>query len=421
MNNPFRSLVLATSILLPLAGAGAASTSQAIHRFACSGGDGSTPTGSLAGDSVGNLFGATVYGGAGSVGSVYRLYPKAGAMTWNEGVIYSFKLDGVDGINPEAGLLVHNPGAPGEASEIFGTTSAGGKTGAGTVFMLKRGPTGWTETVIHSFANDGVDGASPQAALIEDSAGVLYGTTSAGGVGAGTVFSLTPNANRTAWQEKVIYAFPADGGAGSSPLAALIQDPATGIFYGTTELGGAHNNGAAFALSQSGGVWSERVIYSFANGNDGYYPVAGLTEDANGVFYGTLAGGGNNYSGSGLVFSLTPDSGTPPNYTESILTTFTGGSNGASPYAGVTWADGALYGTTLNGGDGDGGVIFGLKPPSKAGGTWKIDNQHLMHRAIDGANPRGGGLTTNPVVAGLFGAASQGGLGCGTVFRFTHR
>jgi uncharacterized repeat protein (TIGR03803 family) len=157
------------------------------------------------------------------------------------------------------------------------------------------------------------------------------------------------------------------------------------------------------------------------NGNDGYYPLASLTEDANGVLYGTLVGGGDNYNGSGLVFSLTPDSAPKPNYTETILTTFTGGTNGASPYAGVTWADGALYGTTLNGGDGNGGVIFGLKPPSKAGGTWKIDNQHLMHRAIDGANPRGGGLTTNPVVAGLFGAASQGGLGCGTVFRFTHR
>jgi hypothetical protein len=153
-----------------------------------------------------------------------------------------------DGERPRAGLIFDKSGA------LYGTTFLGGSaTGCdrvsgcgGTVFKLTPLPDGtWTESVLHSFTGP-PDGAFPQAGLIFDEAGALYGTTAGGGTGCapsdplhsggcGTVFKLTPLPDGT-WTERVLYSFtvPPDG---SFPQAGLILDE-RGALYGTTSLGG---------------------------------------------------------------------------------------------------------------------------------------------------------------------------------------
>src|ERR1035438_1221071 len=148
------------------------------------------------------------------------------------------------------------------------------------------------EKVLHNFNHDGTDGWRPEAGLIFDAAGNLYGTTSQGGSsGVGTVFELTPATGGT-WTEKVLHSF--GGGAdGGYPEAGLILD-AAGNLYGTTQWGGTSTVGAVFELTPAaGGTWTEKVLHSFLNdGTDGVNPVAGLIFDGAGNLYGTTYQGG---------------------------------------------------------------------------------------------------------------------------------
>jgi uncharacterized repeat protein (TIGR03803 family) len=129
-------------------------------------------------DTAGNLYGTTTAGGANGFGTVFKLSP-----TGTETVLHSFANDGTDGFSPYAGLAIDTKG------NLYGTTYFGGASGFGTVFKLT--PTG-TETVLHSFANNGTDGFDPYAGLALDKAGILYGTTLEGGAnGFGTVFKIT--------------------------------------------------------------------------------------------------------------------------------------------------------------------------------------------------------------------------------------
>jgi uncharacterized repeat protein (TIGR03803 family) len=140
-----------------------------------------------------------------------------------------------------------------------------------------------TETVLYSFG--GVldsSGSSPQAALVRDAAGNLYGTTLYGGsysfegdFGFGTVFELSPIAGG-GWTETVLHSFNQDGTDGVSPESALATD-AAGNLYGTTYGGGAHDYGTVFELSpMAGGGWSEAILHSFNNPGDGYTPTGSL-------------------------------------------------------------------------------------------------------------------------------------------------
>jgi uncharacterized repeat protein (TIGR03803 family) len=171
-----------------------------------------------------------------------------------------------------------------------------------------------TETVLHSFT--GSDGAFPLAGLIADSAGNLYGTTVSGGTGGcsqgagcGVVFKVSPSGTET-----VLYSFTG-GSDGAFPEAGLIADRA-GNLYGTTNRGGGSGGGVVFKLSSSG---TETVLYSFTGGSDGRNPQAGLIADSAGNLYGTTEGGG---SGNGVVFKLSLGG------TETVLHSFTG-SDGA--------------------------------------------------------------------------------------------
>jgi uncharacterized repeat protein (TIGR03803 family) len=205
-------------------------------------------------------------------------------------VLYSF-IGGNDGKYPEAGVIQDAKG------NLYGTTSYGGASCyCGTVFVLD---THGTETLLHSFAG-GTDGVDPYAGLLMDAKGNLYGTTSEGGTsGYGAVFKLTK-----AGKETVLYSFCPEGypctDDGASPYAGLVMD-AKGNFYGTTGSGGTSGYGTVFKLSKSG---KESVLYSFT-GLDGENPYLGfLLMDAKGNLYGTTSYGGSD--GYGTVWKLTP-------------------------------------------------------------------------------------------------------------------
>jgi uncharacterized repeat protein (TIGR03803 family) len=325
-------------------------------------------------DPAGNLYGTTNQGGASTgtetcpvgCGAVFKLAPNPDG-TWTESVLYSFT-GGADGSNPVAGLIFD------AASNLYGITSGGGEpcepSGCGTVFKLKPEPDGtWTESVLYSFTG-GADGAGPYAGLIFDAAGNLYGTTALGGgsgcngFGCGVVFELAPNPDGI-WTERVVYSFT--GGAdGGYPQAGLILD-AAGNLYGTTYYGGSTacpvGCGVVFKLApNSDGTWTESALHGFTGGAGGANPYAGLIFDAAGNLYGTTTGGGDYNAcspteGCGVVFKLAP---TSSGWSETVLHSFLG--LAAHPFAPVIFDQrGNLYGTTCCGNT-NYGVVFEITP-----------------------------------------------------------
>ena len=188
--------------------------------------------------------------------------------------------------------------------------TGGGSANSGTVYKLSRSGNGWVATVLHSFVG-GDDGSWPEAGLVFDAAGNLYGTTSLGGgsslcqFGCGTVFQLAPTSGG-GWTTSVIHAFGVVDGA--YPYDSLVIDNA-GNLYGTTMWGGASVYGTAFKLMPStGGNWRESVLHNFTGGRDGGNPEDSVMLDATGNIYGCAAHGGNSKgpTGMGLVFEIVP-------------------------------------------------------------------------------------------------------------------
>src|SRR6185369_16323811 len=145
----------------------------------------------------------------------------------------------------------------------------------------------------------GQDGYTPAAGLVPDEAGNLYGTTEGGGAFGvfGTVFKLDASGNLT-----VLHSFAGAPTDGEFPLAGLIRDKA-GNLYGTTEVGGAFNNGTVFKVDSTG---KETVLHSFAGSpSDGGFPQGGLILDKAGNLYGTTGKGGA--SNLGTIFKLSPN------------------------------------------------------------------------------------------------------------------
>jgi uncharacterized repeat protein (TIGR03803 family) len=243
---------------------------------------------------------------------------------------------------------------------LYGTTSGCGDFtcnsayGCGTVFSVT---TSGQETVLHSFGGRRSDGADPEAELI-DVNGLLYGTTSEGGLkasgSAGTVFSIT-----LAGEEKVLYTFQG-GSDGAEPYSGLIN--VNGMLYGTTFYGGSHaacdgeqGCGTVYRISTTG---AEKVLYGFAGGSDGAGPSSYLTE-MNGVLYGTTAYGGNNHGfGFGTIFKVSASG------RERVLYRFGATQNdGIRPSSPLTSLNRTLYGTTAYGGGTHGyGTVFALTP-----------------------------------------------------------
>ncbi len=321
--------------------------------------DGSNPYyAGLIMDASGNLYGTTYNGGAYGKGTIFKLTANASG-GYTETVLYSVA-GGADGANPNAGLIIDANG------NLYGTTGYSGSTNdSGTVFKLTaNGSGGYTESVLYRFAGGTVDGSNPLASLIMDASGNLYGTTYNGGVGwaglftgNGTVFKLTPSTSNgvTTYQETILHSFAGGAADGSNPNAVLIID-ASGNLYGTTQNGGTNNNGTVFKLIANGnGSYTESVLYSFGSGTDGANPYAGLITDASGNLYGTTNGGGTN--GNGTVFKLTATGNS--DYTENVLYSFGAGTDGANPLSTlITDTSGNLYGTTSGGGVNGNGTVF---------------------------------------------------------------
>jgi len=303
------------------------------------------------------------------------------------------------------------PGLIMDASgNLYGTTGNGGTSNVGTVFELVNSSGTYTEKVLYSFAG-GSDGANPYGTLLLDASGNLYGTTEAGGTNFGTVFELVNSSG--AYTEKVLYSF-AGGSDGANPYAGLIID-ATGNLYGTTSGGGTSSTGTVFELVNSSGNYTEKVLYTLAGGSDGANPYDGLIMDAAGNLYGTTNSGGTN--GAGTVFELANSSGT---YTEKVLYSFTNtniGGDGANPLAGLVMdASGNLYGTTQGGGT-NFGTVFELVNSS---GTY---TEKVLYRFTntggDGAYPIGGFIMD--AAGNLYGTTGSGGTkGSGTVFELSN-
>jgi len=261
--------------------------------------DGGTP-GGIAFDSAGHLYGTTGYLDVTHDGNVFSLNPVS-AIDWFELVLHVFK-GGSDNYTP-SGKLAFDP-----EGNIYGTSFYGGPNDTGSVFKLSRnhGGQGWTETILYVFKGAafqaGQDGVNPYAGVVIDAAGNLYGTTEWGGsAGAGTVFELTPRPDGT-WFEQVIYAF--QGGLdGGHPRAGLVMDSA-GNLYGTTT-GGKETRGTVFELIPTGPRWKETVLHEFQGGLDGDTPQGDLVLDGKGNLYGTTVHGGTYGEAGGVVFEIT--------------------------------------------------------------------------------------------------------------------
>jgi uncharacterized repeat protein (TIGR03803 family) len=266
--------------------------------------DGANPAGAdLIFDQAGNIYGTTYSGGAntcsGGCGIVYKLTPSNGS--WTESIVYTFGQSGGDGQHPWGGVTFDQFG------NLYGTTVYGGASGNGTIYQLTPSGSGWTETILYSFAN-GTDGANPYAGLIFDQMGNLYGAAGTGGAGnGGTVFELTPS--NGSWKFNLLYSFPGISGQfAEGPVANLSFDSA-GNLYGTTHGSGAYNFGSVFKLTPGKGSWTLTSLHDFTGGNDGGYPRSNIIFDKKGNMFGTAASGGTN--NFGVVFEITPSTEIP--------------------------------------------------------------------------------------------------------------
>jgi uncharacterized repeat protein (TIGR03803 family) len=319
-----------------------AGVESVLYSFA-GGTDGASPQGGLIRDKSGNLYGTTYSGGVAGAGTVFMI-----TTTGTEEVLYSFA-GGKDAAFPEAGLTLDAQG------NLYGTTSAGGTFNYGAVFKLTAPKSGgaWKETVLYSFGASGTDGQIPVSSLTLGAAGTFYGTTSAGGAyGYGTVFQLVHSG--TSWQESVLHSFQ-DGDDGGVPYGGLIAGK-SGSFYGSATEGGTNGGGTIFELTPSSGSWTFTVLYS----NPGW-GISGsfrnLLLDAAGNLYGTTHCDGANDAGT--VYKLAPASGS---WIYTSLYVFTGGTDGLYVYSNPVISQGHIYGTTKQGGANGNGVIWQVVP-----------------------------------------------------------
>jgi len=333
-----------------------------------------------------------------------------------ERVLYSFQGGSLDGAAPYPGLVTDSAG------NLYGATTDGGPGNLGVVFELSPPSSlggAWTETVLHFFQGAPSDGSSSWASLTIDRSGNLYGTTAGGGTfDSGTVFQLTPPASPGgSWTESVLYSFQG-GSDGDQPWNGSLVLDSGGAIYGVTRSGGASNNGTVFQLvppSSPGGTWTENVLHSFAGGTDGSSPVGGLVFGRAGVLYGTTSVSTKNRGGT--VFAIAPPSSPGGDWTEKVIYHFQGGSDGASAQCNLVFdSQGNLYGTTDLGGSQGAGTVFKLTAASGAPWTHTV----LYNFGFDtvGAYPVAG--VTFDHAGNLYGTTSFAGVSNnGTVYKLS--
>jgi uncharacterized repeat protein (TIGR03803 family) len=374
------------------------------------GSDGSQPVSNLISDAAGNLYGTTAQGGSSDAGTVFEVSPASGG-GWTESLVYSFQ-NGRDGSHLTSGLAFD------AAGHLYGTTSAGGTGNGGTVFELEPAAGGgWNKKTIENFRLVANEQQTLLSGLVLDATGNVYGTTCCDGTyGGGSVFELTPVAGG-GWQKKSLRVFDGRTGGGMPQYGPLLLD-ASGNVYGTTSGGGAHGVGTVFELSSTAsGLWTETVLHSFSLGIDGDgNPYGKPVFDVEGNLYGTAQYGGVN--GLGSVFELVQTSG---GWTEKVLHSFTAGTDGIYPFAGVIFdSDGNLFGTTAEGGSSNKGTVYKLTHNSD--GSWKESVAYSFTGGSDGGIPYSNLLLD--AAGNLYGTARGGGIrtfpcdptGCGVVY-----
>jgi uncharacterized repeat protein (TIGR03803 family) len=352
-----------------------------------------------------------------------------------------------DGSLPQVALIADANG------NLFGTTSLGGAycgedaTCGGTVFEIVKTASGYasTPTTLVSFCSlpNCADGSRPQAALIADANGNLFGTTVQGGAASrGTVFEIVKIASGYASTPTTLVSFCSlpNCADGATPFAGLIAD-ANGNLFGTTEGGGAARRGTVFEIvkTASGYPSTPAILVSFCslpNCADGQYPLTGLIADANGNLFGTTVQGGA--AGRGTVFEIVKIASGYAS-TPTTLVSFCSLPNcadGATPTAGlIADANGNLFGTTYVGGPGAYGGVFGgggtvfeiVKTASGYASTpTTLVSFCSLPNCTDGASPYASLIAD--ANGNLFGTTLQGGAyasygvasGAGTVFEIVN-
>ena len=367
-----------------------AQTFSVVHNFT-GGSDGGNPVDGFTMGPTGILYGTTSSGGDSGYGVVFRVTAKG-----HETVLHGFA-GGSDGAAPNAGVIMDASGA------LFGTTTAGGASGLGTVFRVR----GSKETVLYSFAG-GTDGADPQGKLVMDTAGNLYGTTSQGGsANNGTVFELVAPKNKSgSWTETVLYSF-GTGTDGATPLSGVYLD-AAGNLFGTTSIGGTSGYGTIFRLTP-GSAWTESILHSFQNTDDGAYPYAGLVADAAGNLYGAATQGGT--AGGGTVFKLKPSKG---KWNFAVIASVPGWGISGSFRDLLLDESGNIFGTTHCDGDNNAGTVFELAP---SGGSWAYTLLYTFTGGSDGLFTISNLVMKN---GSLYGTAQEGGAnGAGVIYKLS--
>jgi uncharacterized repeat protein (TIGR03803 family) len=394
------ALLVAALNLIP-AGRASAQAFTTLYDFT-NGSDGAVSQAglSLSGDA---LYGTTEAAGDFGGGTVFKVNTDGTGFA----TVHSF-VNGTDGSWPWAGLILWG-------NTLFGTANYGGSSGDGTLFsgygtVFKVNTDGTGFATLYNFTN-GSDGALPEAGLIL-SGNALYGTASAGGTrGNGTVFAV--NIDGTGF--RTLHSFSGVSGSnqvnsdGAYPYAGLILSGNT--LFGTAYGGGTGGYGTVFKVNTDGTGFA--TLYSFTNGNDGAQPQAGLILSSN-TLYGTAYYGGT--SGAGTVFQVNTD-GTG----FAILHSFTGVRDGANPQAGLILSGHTLYGTASDGGAGGNGTVFQVDTDGTGFATLYSFTARTgssppfgFGTNSDGANPDAGLILSGNT---LYGTASDGGtLDWGTVF-----
>lgn len=360
--------------------------------------DGGRPMGTLTFDPARNLYGTTTNGGTYGGGVAFRL--SASGSLWSYSVLYSFGA-GSDGLAPTGKLIFD------AAGNLYGTTSAGGSQGCGTVFELSPSSSGtWSEMILYQFTC-GADGGNPQAGVVFDKAGNLYGTTFIGGApgacasvgGCGTVFKLA--GSRGTWDFTVLHAFQdADGG---NPQSGVSIDPANNLF-GTTLGFGALGWGTAYELlpDAQGQQTRFRLLHTFGLRTDGGNPAGGIVFDSVGNAYGSTMVGGHDGAGYGTIYRLERNRDDYRNFR--TLYTFLGEYSGGVQQNVLIAPNGVLYGAGGVGLPGWGGIFklaHVLGTPN-----WTYSPVYTFADVNNGAFP--GGLVRD-INGNFFGTTNEGG------------
>jgi len=311
-------------------------------------------------------------------------------------VVHSFGLAERMGDSPTASLILGSDGV------LYGTAYGGGAgscwLGCGVVFRVNRDGSGYR--VLHHFGSSAGDGTYPWAGVVEGSDGMLYGTTESGGTAdMGTLYRISPDGTGYA----ILHSFGDADGDGAYPESAPMEGD-DGALYGTTCGGGGPDVGTVFTIDKDGTGYA--VLYSFAGGeSDGSCPYAALVQIEGGALFGTTSQGGA--AGAGTLFRLNPD-GTG----YAVLHSFAGApGDGRGPNTPlIAGSDGRLYGTTEQGGAGEGGTVFGVSPD----GTGYSILCQFSSTSSDGYSPVG---LVEGRSGALYGTTQSGeGTGEGSIF-----